>query len=120
MRIVDVSVGALIGLSSMALLAAWNPYPLANQAHFYVAQASLRDYLTQIVSTQGVAWFQRASPDAVCEALSSYSNSSVRVSAAGKDFLCFTGPPQGIPAATLTLELPTGTLTLEAWQLAER
>lgn len=119
MRLIDVCVASLIGLSSVAVLAAWSPYQLREQGRLYAEQASLHDLLVSLVSTLGVPWLHGASPDALCAALLSYSNSTLLLSAEGRGFLCST-PPQGdLPHSSLTLVFPEGNVTLLAWQLAK-
>lgn len=113
-------MAAVIGLSSVAVLIGWSPYSLVADSQLYSRQASLRDYLTAIVSARGVDWVQRSSFTALCSALSEYSNSTVRVSAEEGTLGCLPGPPEGAPLASLTIELAAGEVTLEAWQVGEQ
>lgn len=119
MRVLDVSVAAVIGLSSVAVLIGWSPYSLVANSQLYSREASLGDYLTTIVSTRGVAWFQRSNFTALCSTVSGYSNSTVKVSAEEGDLQCNPGPPSGAAFAALTIELAIGDVTLEAWQVGE-
>ena len=120
MRLLDLSVATLIGLSSVTALAAWNPNQLVMERRYFSEQASLRDFLATVISTVGMPWFHRSSPDAICAVLLSLSNSTVQLSAEGRNYLCLIGPPDGVPKSSLTLVFPEGNLTLLAWQLARQ
>ncbi|MDG6900887.1 MAG: hypothetical protein JRM80_02885 [Nitrososphaerota archaeon] len=119
MKALDLSVAALIGFSSIASMAAWNPNQLSAEGRLYTEQASLQDYLLTAVGDLGLPWLQRASPGAICAALVPFSNSSLQVSARGRYFVCTTGPPPGVPMASVTIQLAGGNLTLQAWQLGK-
>jgi len=116
LRVVDLSVAALIGFASVGAIAVWNPVQLSVQAQAYSEQASLTDYLMHVVSGLGLPWLQQASPNAICSSLLSYSNSSLQVSAEGRDFVCSTGPPAGVQSASIVLQFPRGNLSLLAWR----
>jgi hypothetical protein len=115
-KVLDITVAALIGLSSVAAMAAWNPNQLLAEGNLYSEQASMTEYLATVTSRLGVPWLQTASPDDVCAALVPFSNSSIQVSAQGRNFLCSTLPPPSVPQASITLQLAKGNLTLQAWR----
>jgi len=115
MKVLDLSVAAMIGLASVASMAVWNPSQFLAQGRLYSEQASMKEYLSSVVSILGVAWLHTASPDRLCAALLLFSNSTVRVTARGGIVSCSTGPPPGAPTATVTLQFPEGNLTLQAW-----
>jgi hypothetical protein len=114
---VDLSVATLIGLSSMTAMMVWNPNQFAAQGRLYSEQASMQDRLTSVLSSLGVAWLHSATPSAICAALLAMSNATVELSAAGRGYICSTGPPSETPNASLTLEFAEGDLTLRAWLL---
>jgi hypothetical protein len=120
MRLLDVSVAALIGFSSIAVLVALNPTQLSEQGRVYLEQASLRDYLLSIVSARGVPWLHRASPDSICAAMLSFSNATLQVSAEGRNYICTTRPQTVVAIGILTLNFPDGDLTLLAWRVEGR
>ena len=115
MKVLDLSVATIIGLASVASMVAWDPSQLLAQGRLYSEQASMKEYLSSMVSTMGIAWLHTASPEELCVALARFSNSSLQVGARGRSFSCSAGPPPGVPSATLTLHFPEGNLTLQAW-----
>jgi hypothetical protein len=116
MKVLDLSVAALIGLASVASMAAWNPNQLLAQGQNYSDQASMKEYLASVTSRLGLPWLHTSTPDDVCSALVPFANSSIEVSAEWRNFRCSTGPPPGAQAATITLQFPEGNLTLTAWR----
>lgn len=116
MRVLDLSVAALIGITSVATMAVCNPAPLEAQGRSYVEEASMREYLLSVVSNLTLPWLHSAGPGAVCESLADFSNSSIQVSAEGRGFLCSTGPPPGVPAVSIVLQFSEGNMTLRAWR----
>jgi len=116
LRFLDISAALLIAVSSITALVVWNPSSLASNSSRYASEASLRDYLTRIVSSLGVVYLQNSSPEDLCSSLLLFSNSTVRVSALGPTFECSTLPAEGSPSAELELEFAKGSLTLLAWQ----
>lgn len=116
MRLMDICVAVMIGLSSVAAMLALNPNQLSEQGSVYREQASLSDYLLFVASTTGLPWLHLASPDSVCSAMLSFSNSTVQVSAEGRNFLCSTRPTADVPISSLILVFPEGNLTLLAWR----
>ncbi|MDV3277421.1 MAG: hypothetical protein LYZ69_03010 [Nitrososphaerales archaeon] len=118
MRFVDVSVAAIIGMTALASLVAWNPYSFEEGSRLYLREASLQDYMTTIVAAEGVPWFQHASFSSICNRLSQYSNSTVEVSAVVDGLACSTPPPRGAPSANLTIDVGSARVLLQAWQVA--
>jgi hypothetical protein len=118
LRYIDVSVAAIIGLASVASLAVWSPYSFEDGIVLYTRQASLQDYLTGVVAALGVPWFQRTSPSSICGALSSYSNSTIEVTAVVNGLACAPPPSLGAPSANLTIDVGSERVTLQAWQVA--
>ena len=116
MRVVDVSVAAVIGLATIASMAVWNPSQLEVQGQAYSNQASMEEYLSAVVSSLGVPWLHRATPSDVCDALSPFSNATIEVSASWREYRCSIGPPPGTLTAVDTLRFPEGNLTLIAWR----
>lgn len=118
MRFIDVSVAAIIGLTTVASLVAWNPYSFEEGSRLYMREASLQDRLTAIVAKEGVPWIQQASFSSICSTISHYSNSTVEVSAIVNGKACSPPPAYGAPSANLTVEAGSERVTLVAWQTA--
>lgn len=117
MRFIDVSVAAIIGLTTVASLVAWNPYSFEEGSRVFARDASLQDLLTAIVAREGVPWIQRTSYSSICNGISQYSNSSVEVSAVVNGVACYPPTAYGEPSANLTVEAGSSRVTLLAWQV---
>lgn len=115
MRFLDIAVAAVLGLSSVALLAAWAPFGSDLAASQLREQASARDRLEGLLTDPGLVWLQQAPPGEMCSELASLSNSTVVFTATVGTLRCGGAPPAGAPSANITLDFPAEEVTLVDW-----
>lgn len=120
MRVLDVAVAAIIGVSAIAFMLYWNPAGFTSATNQHLEEASLRGVLLTAVSSKGIPWLGIASPEQVCVGLSAFSNSSVTVSAVIDGIPCGPGPASGSVCANLTVPLESRVVVLRAWADAWR
>ena len=120
MKLVDLSAAILVGLLSVTTVVAWSPVQYQSAARGFTQQAALRDTLISVINNLGLVWLQDSLPRDVCARLSSYSNSTLTVTATIGTFSCGHGPPRGAVHSSISLSLPTGRVTLEDWRDAGR
>lgn len=118
MRYVDIAIAVLIGTSAITGIVAWTPRSGDIASQHTLMRTLLRDSLLAYLQHRGVVWLMRSSPQELCADLSGISNSSVTFSATSGSFSCGS-PPLGVAAlSTLTLQLTSYQVTLEAWSNA--
>jgi len=116
LRLVDLSTAVLVGLLSASTLMTWSPAPYQAASQDFDRQAGLSDLLVQIINAGGLVWIQGSSFASVCARLSSYSNSSVTVSATEGASSCLPEPSRDYVQSTLALPFPSGQVTLIDWE----
>ncbi len=113
MRVLDVAVAAMIGVSSLSLLAYSTPYPYQVSSAGSLEQAALRDRLLYVAGKLGIPYMEGSTFGQLCAALSAYSNSTVMISAAEGNLQCADRPAVGY--STAVIEVPIGSAPLELW-----
>ncbi len=118
MRFLDLALAAVIGLSSLALMASWGPAGNNAGAARLREEDSLRTDLESLLVTPGAVWLQQATLQEICAKVGSLSNQSVVYSASVDSSQCPLAAPETGPVASISLMLPTRNVTLEAWEAA--
>ncbi len=117
MRWLDIALAAMIGVSAISGIVAWNPRVADAGSHRLMLENRLRDRLVSYLEYRGLPWIQESSPVAICADLESLSN-SIALSATIDSFSCGPSPPKGATIMTLTLQLDVRDVTLQAWSNA--
>jgi hypothetical protein len=120
MKILDISAAALVGVLTTAAIVGWSPVPYEAAAHGYRQDVALRNLLAHFLSEHGLVWLQQSTFIELCRSLGASGNSTVTLSALRGSASCVAGPPTGSAAVSLEVPLPTGQVTLEAWESGGR
>jgi hypothetical protein len=115
LRFLDIAVAVMVGIASMAGLAAWSPRGGDALSYQSAVQVRLRDELVHFLDSRGLPWILQARAVDVCTALATdiAPPDGAQVNLGGAS--CGSQPPAGAVVAELTLNLLPMAVVLEAW-----
>jgi hypothetical protein len=120
LRFIDLAIGGLIAVSSLAVLIAWNPQAPDAAARQNIDDAHLRDYIATVVNRVGIVTLIRDSASDLCSLVRSASNSTLTLSAEEGGVSCGGPPPVGVASAELNISVGSRVVNLESWYDAGR
>jgi hypothetical protein len=117
MRVFDLAMAGMIGVSSIAVLLAWNPQTTDRASRELVEQAHLRDELTHRVEAAGIPALLDGGSLAFCTTVAGWSNSTVAFSGSFDSIPCGGSPPPSSSSAELSIVVGATTLVMSAWYI---
>lgn len=117
MRYLDLAMAALIGISAVTGVIAWDPRGGDATSRQARTQILLRDGLLDLLRQRGVLWLTRAPPGVVCAFLIGESNSSYGLYASWGSTSCGILPPPESVVASVEVDVGPSEVTLSGWSL---
>lgn len=121
MQIIDIAVASGYAALCLSLIVLMNPVAPQEAAVEAGAQSSLDSAMLAYVGHVGLPFLATSPVSAVCASAAEASNSTLEIGVLVQGSPCpsQTGPSSPLASSSLTLDLPSRTVVLEAW-LARR
>ncbi len=115
MRALDLALAGVIGVASLAALAAWSPQAADDSSVRAAVRGALYDSAAQAIAESGFQRLASAQTSALCAYVSSQSNQTIGISARVGPDQCEPAPPPGVDVARILFDCGNRSVTMEAW-----
>lgn len=117
MQIIDIAVASGYAALCLSLIVLMNPVASQEVAAEAGAESSLDSAILAYMGNVGLPFLAASPASAVCASAAEASNSTVEIGVlvGGSECASQAPPPSPLASSSLTLELPSRTVVLEAW-----